>query len=112
MSADDRTQIVVLTSAFRGFEVEQTTIQPIVVGHLPIASGLLGASAVESGSGNGSASHAIPQHLSGFWEWGGPIIGWKWPVPYVPKPFEVEALILSPLGGWLRSRGAWTRWSC
>ena len=25
-----------------------------------------------------------------------------------PKPFEAELLMLSPLGGWLRSRGAWT----
>ena len=27
--------------------------------------------------------------------------------PYVPAPFQAELLMLSPLGGWLRSRGAW-----
>jgi type VI protein secretion system component Hcp len=27
--------------------------------------------------------------------------------PYVPEPFGAELLMLSPLGGWLRSRGQW-----
>src|SRR5690606_9592230 len=26
---------------------------------------------------------------------------------YVPAPFEAEQLMLSPLGGWLKSRGNW-----
>lgn len=51
MSPDDRNQIVVLTSAFRGYEVKGSR--------------------------------------------------------YLPKPFEAEQLMLSPLGGWLRSRGHW-----
>ncbi|MEX3940624.1 hypothetical protein AB4Y44_13940 [Paraburkholderia sp. BR10937] len=37
---------------------------------------------------------------------------WKIPIirtgPFVPQPFAAEQLMLSPLGGWLRSRGAWT----
>lgn len=28
--------------------------------------------------------------------------------PFVPQPFAAEQLMLSPLGGWLRSRGTWT----
>ena len=28
--------------------------------------------------------------------------------PYVPEPFWAELLMLSALGGWLRSRGTWT----
>jgi hypothetical protein len=30
-------------------------------------------------------------------------------VPYLPKPIEAEQLMLSPLGGWLRSQGQWLR---
>ncbi len=29
-------------------------------------------------------------------------------IPFVPQPFAAEQLMLSPLGGWLRSRGNWT----
>ncbi|HKI07106.1 MAG TPA: hypothetical protein VKA09_01800 [Nitrososphaeraceae archaeon] len=29
-------------------------------------------------------------------------------VPYLPKPIEAEQLMLSPLGGWLRSQGHWS----
>jgi hypothetical protein len=28
-------------------------------------------------------------------------------LPYVPSPFNAELLMLSPLGGWLKSRGGW-----
>ena len=28
-------------------------------------------------------------------------------LPYIPAPFQAELLMLSPLGGWLKSRGAW-----
>ena len=28
-------------------------------------------------------------------------------LPYVPTPFQAELLMLSPLGGWLKSRGGW-----
>ena len=34
--------------------------------------------------------------------------GLRLPAVYVPAPFEAEQLMLSPLGGWLRSRGNWT----
>jgi hypothetical protein len=31
----------------------------------------------------------------------------KFTVPYVPEPFFADQLMLSPLGGWLRSHGQW-----
>lgn len=74
MAPDDRYQIVILTSAFHGYESE------IEIGGLrPV--GLY-------------ASSLAP-------------IRWKTQVPFVPQPFHVEQLMLSPLGGWLRSRGNW-----
>jgi len=63
MSPDDRYQIVILTSAFHGYEVDVEL--GIIFGKLMIT------------------------------------------LPHVPEPFEAEQLMLSPLGGWLRSRGYW-----
>ena len=63
MCGKDRHQIVVLTSAFHGYEVKLS---------------LLGRSA--------------RLNLYG---------------PYVPRPFHADRLMLSSLGGWLRSRGQW-----
>ncbi len=79
MSANDRHQIVVLTSAFHGYEVERDFFF------------LNGAAAFDA------ALLLAPGRA-----------GIKWTVPYVPQPFEAEQLMLSPLGGWLRSRGQWT----
>ena len=64
MCGNDRHQIVVLTSAFHGYEVKHTQRfrkrRPVTVYS-----------------------------------------------PYVPEPFHADRLMLSSLGGWLRSRGQW-----
>jgi hypothetical protein len=76
MSPRDRHQIVILTSAFHGYEVD---IELLI------------------GAGFGL-------------ELGGPVLKpapIKFTVPYVPRPFYADQLILSSLGGWLRSRGHW-----
>lgn len=96
MSADDRYQIVTLTSAFHGYEVDIELTLPI--GFLnavqpeniqPTAAGL---AAINVGTRLAVARRPITFKLT---------------VPYVPQPFEAEQLLLSPLGGWLRSRGHW-----
>jgi hypothetical protein len=71
MDDDDRRQIVVLTSAFHGWETEG-----------PVLTVLLGGREVE--------------------------IRLPFSQPYVPEPFEAELLMLSSLGGWLRSAGRWS----
>ncbi len=79
MSANDRHQLVVLTSAFHGYEVERELLFPFQ----PMRD--RAAAAV--------AAVRVPFRRT---------------VPYVPEPFEAEQLMLSPLGGWLKSRGAWS----
>jgi hypothetical protein len=63
MAPNDRYQIVVLTSAFHGWQVTTELFR------------------------------RIPIFFTG---------------PFVPQPFAAEELLLSPLGGWLKSRGSWT----
>ena len=83
ISSDDRRQLVILTSAFHGYEanVEITpalnqAIQPVI------------------GERINAAGVSLRARL-------------RLPAPYVPAPFEAEQLMLTPLGGWLRSRGHW-----
>jgi hypothetical protein len=71
MSADDRHQIVVLTSAFHGYDVDVTIAIPFSI--------------------DGTATIELP-----FTE------------AFVPQPFWAESVMLTALGGWLRSRGEWT----
>ncbi|HKR02717.1 MAG TPA: hypothetical protein VJT09_18710, partial [Pyrinomonadaceae bacterium] len=91
MSPNDRYQIVVLTSAFRGYEVEielglfQAEFAPRLTPERSLANEL-----------------AIRTRLSEERR-----LKLKYTVPYIPRPFEVEQLMLTPLGGWLRSRGQW-----
>lgn len=73
MSPDDRNQIVILTSAFHGFEVDEEVLVPL-------------------GVRLGSRPRDVPITIT---------------VPYVPQPFFADQLMLSALGGWLRSRGKW-----
>ncbi|MCA1553274.1 MAG: hypothetical protein LC737_02730, partial [Chloroflexi bacterium] len=80
MDANDRYQIVVLTSAFRGYEVD-----------------------VEFTRFNIFAAARFADRIGV-----GERVPFKLTVPFVPQPFEAEQLILSPLGAWLRSRGNWT----
>ncbi|MEA2827508.1 MAG: hypothetical protein QOG43_1947 [Actinomycetota bacterium] len=71
MSANDRYQLVVLTSAFHGWLAERRIEFP-----------LFGAQGIK----------LIPIDVT---------------VPHVPEPFEAQQLMISPLGGWLKSRGHW-----
>jgi hypothetical protein len=114
MSADDRWQIVILTSAFHGYEGKVT----FNMLHLEAVTSLFKPAAASKSLTEGSKSVAetskstaslaeaskfalgvgdilVPGHYS--------LMG-----PHVPKPFYAEQLMLSPLGGWLRSRGNWT----
>lgn len=91
MSPNDRYQIVILTSAFHGYEVDQA---------MPILFPLVGGLAAEALAEPGASGAVIGDRL----------LNQRWPryaVAYVPQPFLADQLILSPLGGWLRSRGRW-----
>jgi hypothetical protein len=74
MNKNDRHQIVVLTSAFHGYEVKRKFFP-----------------------------YWIGDRLVGI----RPEFKLSRMVPYVPAPFEADRLMLSSLGGWLRSRGQW-----
>lgn len=91
MTPNDHHQIVVKTSAFQGYEGEI---------RLSLGRRLTRAGAPSSGSvdrrGTGLSSPII-----------GAGIELKYWVPYTPQPFYADQLILSSLGGWLRSRGRW-----
>jgi hypothetical protein len=89
MDANDRHQIVVLTSAFKGYEVDVEVIL-----NLGISPGF--ASTTRS---RNTARFNVPK--------GSLQIAFKHTVPYVPKPFKAEQLMLTPLGGWLKSHGSW-----
>jgi type VI protein secretion system component Hcp len=78
MSPNDRHQLVILTSAFHGYEVNPD----LRLTRGPTETARLSATTVRIG-----LLFATP--------------------PYVPSPFYAEQLVLSPLGGWLRSRGHW-----
>ena len=86
MSANDRYQIVVLTSAFHGYEVDL---------ELPF---FLAANTLEAANTLDYTKDLVFTKLPKF----------KITVPYIPQPFVAEQFILSPLGGWLHSRGHWT----
>ena len=80
MSPSDRHQIVVLTSAFHGYEKTETwQLGGGLLGPLTRATSLISAGRV-------------------------PI---AFTVPHVPEPFYAEELMLSSLGGYMRSRGHW-----
>lgn len=81
MAPNDRHQIVILTSAFRGYEYELDLdlLPPLI----PFEA----------------TTRAVATR---------PRTPFRLKFPYVPTPFEAELLMLSPLGGWLRSRGHWT----
>ena len=93
MTPNDRHQIVVKTSAFHGFESEVSfTFGGVVTagGALPVALG-------------GISTRA--RALSPIAGAGIEIKHW---VPFVPQPFYADQVMLSSLGGWLRSRGNWS----
>ncbi|GAB4429674.1 MAG: hypothetical protein Kow0031_10260 [Anaerolineae bacterium] len=82
MSANDRYQLVILTSAFHGYEVD-------------VDFNLIQAPLNPALNPRVFAQAARFTRL-------------KITQPYVPEPFEAEQLMLSPLGGWLHSRGHWS----
>lgn len=96
MSPNDRHQIVILTSAFHGYEVDiewrllEAQVNPLIS---PLANAIINPAARAMISPNLAAAEQQ--------------VKLKFTVPYVPQPFEAEQLMLSPLGGWLRSRGHW-----
>jgi hypothetical protein len=77
LSDDDRHQLVVLTSAFHGYESDISILMPSII-----------------------KGHNEPPVMSHFFNFGS--------APYLPKPFQASQIMLSPLGGWLKSRGEWT----
>ncbi|HKB91483.1 MAG TPA: hypothetical protein VKC60_13280, partial [Opitutaceae bacterium] len=80
MSPNDRHQIVILTSAFHGYEVDK-----IFKINLP--------------AGGPGRFDFIDR---------GQLVEFTVTVSYVPQPFVAEQLMLSSFGGWLRSRGFWS----
>lgn len=99
MSPSDRHQIVVLTSAFHGYEGEVTI--NLGGGLLGGMGGVLGGGARLGDLTSGPAFGLAPTLAFG----GVPITVTR---PYVPQPFYADQLMLSSLGGYLRSRGHWT----
>jgi len=77
LSADDRRQLVILTSAFHGYKEAPPRFTQGLMQQLHIKKR------------------------------GGIVKGWRLPQAYVPLPFQARQLMLSPLGGWLKSRGNW-----
>lgn len=103
MAPNDRHQIVILTSAFHGYVVDKE-----------INFGFL---APNFGNGLNPGAMADRDHPAAG-AFGGAHLtdgvsrlptrgGFKITVPYVPEPFEAQQVMLSPLGGWLKSRGFW-----
>jgi hypothetical protein len=82
MAPNDRYQIVILTSAFHGWEtnpaLQQSGLDLELFAHVHAAGRL----------------SVLRRPL-------------RTPRPFVPTPFDAEQLMLTPLGGWLRSRGHW-----
>jgi len=83
MSPNDRHQIVVKTSAFHGFESEVS----VTLGGF--------------GTSRSDVFARAPSPIAGAG------IEIKYWVPFVPQPFYADQVMLSSLGGWLRSRGNW-----
>jgi hypothetical protein len=114
MTPNDRHQIVVKTSAFHGYEGEVT----IKLGGFSAGDGVLQGNNAVADIGDELQSAAQDARLlSGLGRRGkvdaalSPISGagfelkyWR---PFVPQPFYADQVILSSLGGWLRSRGNW-----
>jgi hypothetical protein len=110
MTPNDRHQIVVKTSAFHGYENEVSIV---------LGGGLAAAPAARPAGLGGISTRAdsAPRLLTrpvadaGLTSALSPIAGAgieiKYWVPFVPQPFYADQLMLSSLGGWLRSRGNW-----
>ena len=82
IAPNDRYQIVILTSAFHGWEtnpaLQRSALDLDLFAHVHARD----------------RSSVLRRRM-------------RPPQPFVPTPFEAEQLMLTPLGGWLRSRGQW-----
>lgn len=85
MSPSDRHQLVVLTSAFHGYEADVTINL--------------------SGPGGGGILTSAVHRFSTLEFGRAPLTFTR---PYVPQPFFASQLMLSSLGGYMKSRGFWT----
>ncbi len=109
MSTDDRWQIVILTSAFHGYEGKVIYTMPQCEAATPVFKSAKTETAkvketpqsalIVTEAENQSLGVISDSLQAGHFRLTG---------QYVPKPFYAEQLILSSLGGWLRSRGNWT----
>lgn len=102
MNPNDRHQIVILTSAFHGYVVDKEIHFGSILPDFDIGVNLPGALIDNEAVGLAATSvtTGVHAHL--------PVRGsFKVTVPYIPEPFEVQQFMLSPLGGWLKSRGYW-----
>jgi hypothetical protein len=91
MSINDRHQIVILTSAFHGYEVQKE-----------LGSLNAGLDRIINDGVTDDDNLVVRARLSEATR-----LKTKFWVRYTPLPFEAEQLMLTPLGGWLRSRGQW-----
>ena len=98
MSPNDRSQIVVLTSAFHGYEADYDLFANRVISYAMPQPRVMGVHGIAVGRGGATAylGDSINRQRR-----------FVSTLPYVPQPFFAEQLFLSPLGGWLKSRGAW-----
>jgi len=101
MSPNDRSQIVVLTSAFHGYQADYDLLR-IVTASAPAAHALVDAGAAAAAPAPPAAELLRVSPSAS-------LFPRPWPSTrtYVPEPFFAEQLFLSPLGGWLKSRGHW-----
>ena len=97
MAPNDRHQIVILTSAFHGYLVKKKISFPL--------GQIGGFNAINPAADNIAVDNdRISRIPSAYLPKG----SFEITVPYVPEPFEARQVMLSPLGGWLKSRGNWT----
>lgn len=95
MSPYDRQQIVILTSAFHGYQVDQeVNFGPLEMDVHDLAGN--GGPAIDAADVRFVAGSRLINRGQ-----------FTITVPYVPEPFEARQLMLTPLGGWLKSRGVW-----
>jgi hypothetical protein len=108
MSPNDRHQIVVKTSSFHGYEGEVTFVLG-GFGAFPLDALAAGGGDAVAAFGAGALAApragAFAEALSPIASAGLELKYWR---SYVPQPFYADQLMLTSLGGWLRSRGHWS----
>jgi hypothetical protein len=101
MTPNDRSQIVVLTSAFHGYESDRFLLFADEVLHNVSAAALpnLTNPVTLTNAAIRDSNLSLLKRIRRV----------RFPLtrPYIPQPFEAEQVMLTPLGGWLKSRGQW-----